>query len=675
METTARSLDYLPQLSSSTVLEARNEPGLAMQFLQSAAYSGLESPARALAQAADHFSGSNLDKGVENAFKNLGVEAPQASEFGSGSWCAQQLGGAVGMMLPFLALRAGINYAGQRISGAFGTAAATAAFESANQSLLRYAAKEAALSGAAGLLYGSLLSPSDEKNVGTNSFYSDRLKSGLSTMAAFSTLSFAGPYMGQAFESLASIAERSALPQIAGRSLAASLRSPVLAGVASGIPAGFVNAEAHALKELRFASSQEIKESMVSMAFIGGTLALASKALERKFENREGNEKLNEMKRESFEKELVRSGFDGKNGRALSEIEQLEMIERAIKKIEQSQNEARLPQKQEKLLDRLAESTVKKQEIAAAKSGELEAGGGKSAPRAISRENLKAKDAELPGLDIVLGASGIEAPAHAGFLKAIEDRGVPVRTITGVSGGSLVAALYANKYSPTQIKDILLSNEFRYPRADVLARAFHLADPWNLYPYSVDFRPWLQDFVDTYKLKPQANLRIVAADKITRAPVVFEGTNYNLVDALTASTAATVGLNMKPQLYNGRELIDGFYYHPTPADLAKAPAIVSKIGFVRQLPSGPLMPWDYFMHMREMSYYNTFKNRYPDPRGHIISETGLPDVATTTFSVSLATLKKLVDHGYESTIKRLEQPDAIKAIENAQKAAGSSQNN
>jgi hypothetical protein len=280
-----------------------------------------------------------------------------------------------------------------------------------------------------------------------------------------------------------------------------------------------------------------------------------------------------------------------------------------------------------------------------------------------------ARDPNLPGLDILLGAAGALTPAHAGFLQVLEDDHVPIAHITGVSGGSLVAALYANHYSAAQIKEILLSDEFRIPKPEVLARMYHVADPWNLWPYTIDFKPWLDDFVKTYDLKPQPSLRIFAADNETHKPVIFEGTNYDLATALAASTDATPAMGMKPVYVNGRQMVDGFYYHPTPADLCKAPAIVSKVGFVHEFPNHLLAPWDYFMQLREMAYYDKFKTLYPDQPGHIIAETGLPDVAATTFSLPKSVMLNLVDHGYAATMERLKQPDAVKAIEEARKAS------
>lgn len=676
MEGSLNSND-LPRLTRSSTLERDDEPGLARRFLLSAAYTGAEAPIRALAQAADHVAGSNLDANVQSGFQTIGLEQPKPVEFGTGAWYSQQLGSALGMAVPFLALRGAVK-AGA--TGLLGEELVSGSLEAGSQTLAQMAKREAMLSGATGFVYGSVFSPSKESNVGSVSFLADRLKNGLSDMATFAALGYGGTYIGAGLESAASTLERSALPAALASPFSSTMRLPIVIGMTAGLPGGVVNAEANALKTGRLLpTGQELKESVVGMVFVGGALAAAGQLAERVTENKNISTPA--------ERDIaVRASA----ARSQAELEQA--IQAAIKRLAQEPAAADVPQFS--LMDTIARATVTGEkalvsdaaiEKAAAASSAIDKAAATSS--AIERaaeqktvispakdaagkvsDNLKTVDPNLPGLDIVLGASGIEAPAHAGFLQAIEDSKVPVRTITGASGGSLVAALYANKYTPGQIKDILLSDSFRYPDPVVMAECLHVGEPWKLYPYAMDFRPWVQNFVDTYHLKPQPNLRIVAADKITKAPVVFEGTSINLVDAITASTAATTGLNMKPLSYNGRDLIDGFYYHPTPAALTKAPAIVSKIGFVKELPRDVLTPWDYFMHLREMSYYNDFVARYPDPPGHIIAQTGLPDVATTTFSVSKETLEKLVEHGYDATMERLKQPDAQQAIEAARRS-------
>lgn len=296
-------------------------------------------------------------------------------------------------------------------------------------------------------------------------------------------------------------------------------------------------------------------------------------------------------------------------------------------------------------------------------------------------------------IDLVLGAGGVQGPAHIGVLSCLEERQVPIGTVTGASVGALIATFIANGYDSKQLKEIFLSESFRYPAWDIWSQCLRSPHPglmfppmtvdpasWVNYmldiswPWVVDFKPWLKWVVNEYGLKPKENLRMVAADFPSRKGFVFTGTDYNLVDALAASTAAISGLGMRPVWYpsglphshgsaecesmSGHLLIDGFYYHPIPADLSdRSPAIISKIGFATQLPSERLSPWDLLMHMREMSLAPFFNRSYPDPAGHIIIESGLPTVATTNFGVSQRTLEALVEHAYKAACQRLDRED------------------
>lgn len=638
----------------------KNEAGLAQQFLHTAAYSALESPARGLAQIADHIAGTNFDAGVKSGFKSLGLEAPEAKAYGTSAWYVQQLGGAAGMMLPFLALRSGINNLSNR---AFSNALTV----KANDGLFRIAGKEALLSGASGLVYGSLLTPSAESLVGKSGFAGDRLKNGIVDGASFAALGLSTTFLGAGLESAAKTIQFSARSgsRLAANS-AAILRDPVSAGLISGLPAGAINAEANALRDGRLLPTKdELKESVVGMSFIGGFMGRASKLAEWQGQQHKEQAALYpEIIDRAYKhgQSQSQSQFAAAAAEKAGAVKPARESVGAVAKLEAAAGETVTKQSaplKGTAFEKLAE--LKVQEMASLKEVQI------AADTAAKLLTDAVKAGEKGGaLDIVLGASGVQAPAHAGFLRALEERNVPIGKITGVSGGSLVAALYANKYSPAEIQRILLSDEFRHPRPATLAKCFHVTDPWNLLPYSIDFKPWIQELVETYKLKPQDNLKIVAAERKTHAPVVFEGTNYNIVDALTASTAVTPGImNMKPVKLGGQELIDGFYYHPIPADLAKAPAVVSKIGFVDTLPTQVLSPWDYFLHLREMGYYEKFNKKYPDPQGHIIAKTGLSDVASTTFGVSYETLLKMVENGHKVTTERLGQPDAQKAIKEA----------
>ncbi|MBX9567628.1 MAG: patatin-like phospholipase family protein [Candidatus Obscuribacterales bacterium] len=688
-----------PQLANSTeLLNTKSEPKLVAEFLNSAVYSGLESPIRAMVQIVDQHAKTELDAKVKSGFKALGVEAPEPAKFNTSNWYAQQAGGAVGMMLPFFAVRSGVQ-------ASIGNFVAEKTLVAGGTSLTRFALNEAVLAGATGLAYGTLLTPTKESNVGTTAFYGDRLKHGVADMTSFAAMGFMAPYIGKGISAIAAPLDSVAMNSATRNILDATIKGPILPGVLSGAPNGFVGAQINAWKDGRYyASAEEVKESVVGMSFVGGALGAANWLA-----NKTSGTRLNEasIDPEAVRKAIARlqeemrasgvtpegqgkispaleakvaaatSRVSGNGGSDLATqrlMRELGLAEtgpgqssKATLKASSSEQAINAPSQTQRANARLFDDGKQLKPADASKPAEgsttraaVEQTSKPGDTAKFASDKITAKE-QLPPFEVVLGASGVEAPAHIGFLRALEESRVPIGKIMGASGGALVATFYANGYKAADLNKILLSNEFRYPSASTLAKCFHLTDPWNLFPHTIDFKPFLQEVINKYDLKPQPNLRIVAADASTKKPFVFEGTNYDLATALAASTAA-VTIGMKPVSYNGRQLIDGVYYHPIPADLATAPALVSKIGFASKFPSQPLTPWDFVMHMREMMLSSYLNSKFPDPKGHIIAETGMKDLSTNSWGVGTETLNKLIEHGYDSTKLRLKQSDALDAL-------------
>ncbi len=64
-------------------------------------------------------------------------------------------------------------------------------------------------------------------------------------------------------------------------------------------------------------------------------------------------------------------------------------------------------------------------------------------------------------IGLVLSGGGATGLAHIGVLKALEERGIPIDYITGTSAGALVGSLYSAGYSPEEIENYVLSDEFQ----------------------------------------------------------------------------------------------------------------------------------------------------------------------------------------------------------------------
>ena len=62
---------------------------------------------------------------------------------------------------------------------------------------------------------------------------------------------------------------------------------------------------------------------------------------------------------------------------------------------------------------------------------------------------------------LVLSGGGTRGFAHIGVIKALEENNIPIDYITGTSAGSLVGSMYATGFSPAQMENIVLNDEFK----------------------------------------------------------------------------------------------------------------------------------------------------------------------------------------------------------------------
>jgi NTE family protein len=63
---------------------------------------------------------------------------------------------------------------------------------------------------------------------------------------------------------------------------------------------------------------------------------------------------------------------------------------------------------------------------------------------------------------LVLSGGGARGAAHIGVIKALEENNIPVDYITGTSIGAIVGSLYATGYTPDEMLELILSDQFGY---------------------------------------------------------------------------------------------------------------------------------------------------------------------------------------------------------------------
>ncbi len=277
-----------------------------------------------------------------------------------------------------------------------------------------------------------------------------------------------------------------------------------------------------------------------------------------------------------------------------------------------------------------------------------------------------------PTIEVVAGAGGAKGPGLIGGFKALEDRGVAVGKITGVSVGSLMAAFYANGYTADELAEIFIREDLRLRISARLNSIAAWLNPINRVAGVVNLKPEFERLVERYQLKPRNNLRIVAYDVVRRRPVVFEGTRYDLATALAASCA--IPFIMRPVLYRpGRTqkrfvsriaaetmaspaiLVDGGVQHMNPSTYCGGPAIVFTLGAVTRLPAELPRPVEAVFHMGELLAGGLLGVHSRENPRDVNIPVGSPDVGGVSFSTSQEKCRKMIRRGYKIAAAALDE--------------------
>lgn len=257
-----------------------------------------------------------------------------------------------------------------------------------------------------------------------------------------------------------------------------------------------------------------------------------------------------------------------------------------------------------------------------------------------------------PCFNLVLGSGGIKGFGHLGLLQAIEEMPISISQITGVSIGAIVAVFAANGFHSDQIKKILIEE------SDVITyggRPSQLLSK-GLLNGGINLQAHCERIIAQYGLTPKEGLHILSFDLRSMKPVHFQGTNYNLAEAVASSAA--VPFFMRPvsqddKLGNKRTLlVDGAVHHPYPSDHCKGRTIISKIGQARYLPVRKMNPLDVLLQLGDIATGQFFNRKVRNP-DHYLVDVGMPDIAGLCFSHARSRFDEMIDYGYRQGLQVL----------------------
>jgi NTE family protein len=202
-------------------------------------------------------------------------------------------------------------------------------------------------------------------------------------------------------------------------------------------------------------------------------------------------------------------------------------------------------------------------------------------------------NANAQKVGLVLSGGGSSGVSHIGVLKALEENNIPIDYITGTSMGALIGGLYAAGYSPQEIEEVFLSEQFRNWAEGTLNEKYiyylrEKNENPSMFTFKIDLDTLWETSLPTNLISPAAidyglmqyfapstaeakndfdslfiPFRCVASDIISKEQFVFN--QGKLATAIRSSMAYPFYLT--PVSYEGKLLFDGGLYNNFPSDI------------------------------------------------------------------------------------------------------------
>lgn len=282
---------------------------------------------------------------------------------------------------------------------------------------------------------------------------------------------------------------------------------------------------------------------------------------------------------------------------------------------------------------------------------------------------------------LVLSGGGAKGAAHIGVIKALEENNIPIDYIAGTSAGAIVGSLYSMGYTPEEMVDLMLSEEFSYWQTGTVENEykyyFKRPDPTPAFGhFSVDMTDSLQikaSFLPESLINPiQMNqafmalfsqatakagwnfdnlfvpFRCVASDIYTKKAIIFK--NGDLGDAVRASM--TFPFFFQPIWKDSVPLFDGGIYDNFPVGPMKE-AFHPDFIFGSTVASGKSKPSSNPYSQLETMIMQKTDYDVPEEEGMMI-KFNFPNVSLLDFQKS----RELMNIGYRRTMGMM---DSIKA--------------
>jgi NTE family protein len=191
---------------------------------------------------------------------------------------------------------------------------------------------------------------------------------------------------------------------------------------------------------------------------------------------------------------------------------------------------------------------------------------------------------EPPRIGLALGGGFARGVAHAGVLKVLDEAGIPLHCITGVSSGSICAAAYASGVVPTDIGRFGIAMRFcDIARWTICRMGFMRTERME---------GFLTKVLKKYRFEEMnIPLGVVVTDVQTGEALAFRDQGDVLLPIRASCSYPGI---FRPVPYEGRLLVDGGVSVEVPALLARAMGATHVISVCIPMQAATMAPGNMF---------------------------------------------------------------------------------
>tara|TARA_R110001583_G_scaffold188249_1_gene350277 strand:+ start:158 stop:1042 length:885 start_codon:yes stop_codon:yes gene_type:complete len=270
---------------------------------------------------------------------------------------------------------------------------------------------------------------------------------------------------------------------------------------------------------------------------------------------------------------------------------------------------------------------------------------------------VEKNDEPVPSYKVVpiLAGGGTRLPAHIGILTALQELDIKFDHLVGVSGGSIVAALYAAGHSVGAINQIAMETDFSQFLSQSL---FKLLRSGGL--SSGDrFEAWIDEKLNGVTFKQLAyHFHVVATDVRTGQPVIFDKTrtpDLKVSAAVRFSMSIPILFSFKP--FKEHLLVDGSILSEEALQRDWSgqgdPVVCFRLRSTQAVVASkkqPLIPLKQYLSMLIRTFMTTMSREYiSDSFWHstVVVHTGA--ISPIEFKLTKEQKQQLFKAGYDTT--------------------------